>query len=254
MMQVGTYAQVKIAFIVIGIALMSALGGATFAHTHDRTATAIALLVGAAALTVYGRRILRWWWAHVMLGLDTPYSEPTREYESTTRAEKLAPKIVRMIETAEGPVTVITTGVEPPPTDGAPDAWADALRSAARAGTTVRVLLAPGTTAEEAVPAHALADTYPGCKVFAIANPARPSVVAPGEVSPSAQDKARRKRTASGEPVHSFRTLLDDLATVANNRVVAPLADAKPFDLITRPTALQRKAFKLLGVRLERTQ
>ena len=86
------------------------------------------------------------------------------------------------------------------------------------------------------------------------AEAARPSVVAPAEVSPSAQDKARRKRTASGEPVHSFRTLLDDLATVANNRVVAPLADAKPFDLITRPTALQRKAFTLLGVRLERTQ
>ena len=93
-----------------------------------------------------------------------------------------------------------------------------------------------------------------------VAEAARSSVVAPAEVSPSAQDKARRKRTASGERVHSFRTppppppLLDDLATVANNRVVAPLADAKPFDLITRPTALQRKAFKLLGVRLERTQ
>ena len=86
------------------------------------------------------------------------------------------------------------------------------------------------------------------------AEAARPSVVAPAEVSPSAQDKARRKRTASGEPVHSFRTLLDDLATVAKNRVVAPLADAMPFDLITRPTALQCKAFKLLGVRLERTQ
>ena len=87
-----------------------------------------------------------------------------------------------------------------------------------------------------------------------VAEAARPSVVAPAEVSPSAQNKARRKRTVSGERVHSFRTLLDDLATVANNRVVAPLADAKPFDLITRPTALQRKAFKLLGVRLERTQ
>ena len=76
------------------------------------------------------------------------------------------------------------------------------------------------------------------------AEAARPSVVAPAEVSPSAQDKARRKRTASGERVHSFRTLLDDLATVANNRVVAPLADAKPFDLITRPTALQCKSFQ----------
>ena len=44
------------------------------------------------------------------------------------------------------------------------------------------------------------------------AEAARPSVVAPAEVSPSAQDKARRKRTASGEPVHSSsrRGGLDD--------------------------------------------
>ena len=53
-----------------------------------------------------------------------------------------------------------------------------------------------------------------------VAEAARPSVVAPAEVSPSAQDKARRKRTASGERVHSFRTLLDDLATVANKRAI----------------------------------
>ena len=87
-----------------------------------------------------------------------------------------------------------------------------------------------------------------------VAEAARPSVVAPAEVSPSARDKARSKRTASGESVHSLRTLLDNLATITNNRVVAPLAGAEPFDLITRPTALQRRAFKLLGVRLERTQ
>ena len=74
-----------------------------------------------------------------------------------------------------------------------------------------------------------------------------------GDIYPDTGGSYTRKRTASGEPVHSFRTLLDDLATVANNRVVAPLADTKPFDLITRPTALQRKAFKLLEVRLERT-
>ena len=83
---------------------------------------------------------------------------------------------------------------------------------------------------------------------------ARTSVVAPAEVSPSAKDKARSKRTASGERVHSFRTLLDDLATIAKNHVVAPLAGAEPFELITRPTAHQRRAFTLLGVRLERTQ
>ena len=85
-----------------------------------------------------------------------------------------------------------------------------------------------------------------------VAQAARASVVAPAEVSPSAQDKARSKRTASGESVHSLRSLLDDLATITKNRVVTPLAGAEPFELITRPTALQRKAFKLLGVRLER--
>ena len=41
---------------------------------------------------------------------------------------------------------------------------------------------------------------------------------------------------------------------MTKNRVVAPLAGAEPFELITRPTAQQRRAFKLLGVRLERTQ
>ena len=44
----------------------------------------------------------------------------------------------------------------------------------------------------------------------AAAEAARPSIVAPAEVSASAKDKARRKRTADGLPVHSFRTLLGD--------------------------------------------
>ena len=86
------------------------------------------------------------------------------------------------------------------------------------------------------------------------AEAARVSVVAPAEVSESAKDKARRKRTADGWPVHSFRTLLGDLATITRNRVVARLGGAQPFEIVTRPTALQREAFKLLGVRLERTQ
>ena len=29
---------------------------------------------------------------------------------------------------------------------------------------------------------------------------------------------------------------------------------AEPFEIVTRPTALQREVFKLLGVRLERSQ
>ena len=78
----------------------------------------------------------------------------------------------------------------------------------------------------------------------------RPSVVAPARVSDSARAKARRKRTAKGHPVHSFRTLLDDLATLCKNRVVANVAGAEPFDMLTQPTPLQQEAFKLLGVRL----
>ncbi len=78
----------------------------------------------------------------------------------------------------------------------------------------------------------------------------RHSVVAPAQVSDSARDKARRKRTAEGCPVHSFRTLLDDLATLCKNRVAANVAGAEPFEMLTQPTALQQQAFKLLGVRL----
>ena len=71
---------------------------------------------------------------------------------------------------------------------------------------------------------------------------------------PEVAQAARASVVAPGEPMHSFRILLDDLATIANNRITAPLANAEPFDLITRPTALQRQAFKRLGVRLERTR
>ncbi len=83
----------------------------------------------------------------------------------------------------------------------------------------------------------------------AAAAAARASIVAPARVSEAAREKARSKRTADGLPVHSFRTLLGDLATVARNRVAPRLPGAEPFDILTRPTALQREAFKLLGVR-----
>jgi transposase len=80
----------------------------------------------------------------------------------------------------------------------------------------------------------------------------RDSIVAPAKRSPRADDKASSKRTESGEPVHSFQTLLADLATIAKNRV-QPMAkgEALPaFDLVTTPTPPQRRAFELLGVRL----
>ena len=82
------------------------------------------------------------------------------------------------------------------------------------------------------------------------ARAARRSIVAPAERSARAHRKATTKRTDDGAPVHSFQTLLHDLATVAKNRVQPTVASAPAFDVITRPTALQQRAFDLLGVSL----
>jgi hypothetical protein len=82
----------------------------------------------------------------------------------------------------------------------------------------------------------------------AAAQAARRSAVAPAQRSPRAQRKASTQLTDEGGPVHSFRTLLCDLATVAKNRILPELEQPVPFDLITTPTALQQRAFDLLGV------
>ena len=78
----------------------------------------------------------------------------------------------------------------------------------------------------------------------------RESIVAPAQPSPAAQRKAQTKRTDTDQPVHSLRTLLDDLATITKNQVVAKTPDAQPLEVITRPTELQSTVFSLLGVRL----
>ena len=82
----------------------------------------------------------------------------------------------------------------------------------------------------------------------------RPSVVAPAKRSMSARAKAESRRTPNGDPVHSFRTLLDDLATITRNTVAPRLPGAEPFQVTTRPTPLQKKILDHLGVRLVRSQ
>ena len=76
----------------------------------------------------------------------------------------------------------------------------------------------------------------------------RPSVVKPAARSPRAQRKAQQQRTDDGWPVHSFRTLLADLATLAKNRIRMKLPGATPFDKYTTPTPLQERIFALLAV------
>ena len=80
------------------------------------------------------------------------------------------------------------------------------------------------------------------------AQAARPSPVAPAARSPRALAKAATNQTPGDLPVHSFATLLTDLATVCLN-TIAPADQALPgFRLVTAPTAVQRQAFDLLGV------
>ena len=80
----------------------------------------------------------------------------------------------------------------------------------------------------------------------------RPNIVAPAERSAAAKRKAKTKMTEDHLPVHSFRTLLADLATITKNTVeVKPINnDLARFEKLTRPTPLQQRAFDLLGVRL----
>ncbi len=71
------------------------------------------------------------------------------------------------------------------------------------------------------------------------------SVVNAAQRSLAAQQKALSKRTEDGLPVHSFQTLLADLATLSKNRVCMGEAS---FDQLTSPTPLQERVFELLGV------
>jgi hypothetical protein len=84
----------------------------------------------------------------------------------------------------------------------------------------------------------------------AAAQAQRPSVVAPAQPSPKARRKASHQRTDEGEPVHSFQTLLSDLATIVKNRIEPKVLGAESFDQTTRPTPLQQRALDLLQVRL----
>ena len=75
----------------------------------------------------------------------------------------------------------------------------------------------------------------------------RANPVAPAQRSDEALTKAARKRTHDDTPVHSFTSLLADLATICANQI-QPADDMPAFTKITTPTPLQRRAFELLAV------
>ena len=87
-----------------------------------------------------------------------------------------------------------------------------------------------------------------------LAEALRDSPVAKAQRSPSALEKSATGRTADGVPVHSFQSLLADLATLARNTIITAIAPDRPFTVLTRPTPIQQKAFDLLDIPIACTQ
>jgi transposase len=82
----------------------------------------------------------------------------------------------------------------------------------------------------------------------AAAEAMRSSVVATARRSPAAVAKQITGLTYDGLPVHSFHSLLADLATLARNTVITAITPNYPLTVLTRPTPIQHKAFDLLGI------
>ena len=77
----------------------------------------------------------------------------------------------------------------------------------------------------------------------------RQSVVATAQRSKAAMKKQTTGLTEDGLPVHSFHSLLADLATLARNTITTAITPHYPLTVLTRPTPVQQKAFNLLGIK-----
>ena len=77
---------------------------------------------------------------------------------------------------------------------------------------------------------------------------ARASPVNKALRSDHARAKDASKRADDGSPLHSFRTLLQDLGTVAYNLTSTSINPNAKIVITTRPTPVQAKAFRLLDV------
>jgi hypothetical protein len=82
----------------------------------------------------------------------------------------------------------------------------------------------------------------------AAADAERTSIVAKAKRSKAAARKALTKRTNDGLPVHSFRSLLGDLATVTRNVTAMTGQPDATFVMYPQFTPAQARAFELLGV------
>lgn len=73
--------------------------------------------------------------------------------------------------------------------------------------------------------------------------------VATAKPSASAKKKKKDRKTTDGFPIHSFDTLLIELATLSKNKCrVKSSPDAPPFYQDSELTPFQKKTFTLLGL------
>jgi hypothetical protein len=78
--------------------------------------------------------------------------------------------------------------------------------------------------------------------------PPRTDPVAPAQRSAEAVAKASRRHLADATPTHSFRTLLEHLATLTRNQVhLLQQPHPATTELLATPTPTQRRAFDLIG-------
>jgi hypothetical protein len=87
-----------------------------------------------------------------------------------------------------------------------------------------------------------------------LANTTRVSAVSKAVRSEHAKDKDASKTADDGLPLHSFRTLLKDLGTLAYNVTHTTVNPDIKVVVTTRPTPLQTKAFELLALNPACTQ
>jgi hypothetical protein len=81
------------------------------------------------------------------------------------------------------------------------------------------------------------------------------SIVTNSRRSKKAQAALASPKTEAKFPVHSFRTLMEDLATITKNTIQANCSEVSlRFEKITQPTSLQQRALDLLSVSLICTQ
>ena len=74
----------------------------------------------------------------------------------------------------------------------------------------------------------------------------QPDPIAKARRSPQAEQKARTKRTATGERCHSLTTLLDELSTRTRNAIRLHHSSAT-FEQLAKPTPTQARALTLIA-------